>query len=330
MSALYQVTPKKQGSFDVFELRDDRQDVSCLICPAAGNFIFSLLKGGQEFIFCQSLEAYAAERPLSGIPFLAPWANRISGNAYSFQDKTYALDPSLGNLRLDPHGQASHGLLLKTSLWELEQAVAGESGAQLVTRLDFSKVEGGLEQFPFDHRYRTIFRLERGALTVQTSVTNTGTGDMPVAFGYHPYFSLRGAGRAQWAVTIPAGHLRKLNVNFVPTGELEARETLARGEWVNVGDTVLDHAFTDLSRDSQGYCRFALRGPGRSLDVDFGPAYSESILFSPAGKEFLCIEPMTAPTDAFNLRARGLYPELKVIGPGQSLQADFRMTPLLP
>ena len=45
----------------------------------------------------------------------------------------------------------------------------------------------------------------------------------------------------------------------------------------------------------------------------FGPKYTVAVIYAPPGKEFICFEPMSAITDAFNLAQRGIYKELQSI-----------------
>ena len=56
------------------------------------------------------------------------------------------------------------------------------------------------------------------------------------------------------------------------------------------------------------------------LTVEFLGGYSYAQVFAPAGQEFICFEPMTAPTNALN-SGDGLT----VLGPGESYRAAFRI-----
>jgi aldose 1-epimerase len=47
------------------------------------------------------------------------------------------------------------------------------------------------------------------------------------------------------------------------------------------------------------------------------------VLYAPPGKPFLCFEPMTAITNAFNLAQEGKYDELQEVGPGESWEERF-------
>ena len=83
-------------------------------------------------------------------------------------------------------------------------------------------------------------------------------------------------------------------------------------------DQFLDHVFGDLERDQDGWARFHVRGTSERLTVAFGPTYSTAVVYAPTGdgQSFICFEPMSGITNAFNLSHRGTYADLPEIPPG--------------
>ena len=57
---------------------------------------------------------------------------------------------------------------------------------------------------------------------------------------------------------------------------------------------------------------------GRRLSVTFDEGFDWAQVYAPPGKDFICFEPMTAPTDALN-SGEGL----QVLEPGQRHRARF-------
>ena len=91
------------------------------------------------------------------------------------------------------------------------------------------------------------------------------------------------------------------------------------------GDTVLDHAFTDLVRDPDGRARVALRSPagtgvGLWADEHFSwlQAYTGDDQPPDTARTALAVEPMTAPPDAFNSGD-----DLVVLDPGATFSAGW-------
>ena len=66
---------------------------------------------------------------------------------------------------------------------------------------------------------------------------------------------------------------------------------------------------------------FALAGGGRRLELAFLEGYPYAQVFAPPGKDFVCFEPMTAPTNALR-SGHGLV----LLAPGAAHAAAFRIS----
>jgi aldose 1-epimerase len=130
-------------------------------------------------------------------------------------------------------------------------------------------------------------------------------------FGYHPYLRLPGAPRAAWEVTLPVRSHSELDERGIPTGAT-TNVTVPPGP---LDDRVYDDLFPRLDDEPV----FALEGAGRRLEVRFEQGYPVAQMYAPKGEEFICFEPMTAPTDAL---ARG-GGDLRLAQPGSEFTARF-------
>lgn len=230
---------------------------------------------------------------LAGNPLLSPWANRIDGLSYRANGKTYRLNPDLGNLRLDANRNPIHGLVTFTRLWQLKEVAANNDEAFVRMELDCSREPDWLAQFPFPHRLSITYRLTPGTLEVVTEVENLASEPMPLAIGYHPYFQITDAPRDEWEVTIPARDVLLLSPQLIPTGERSANP-YAPG--TRLKGIVLDTVFGNLPEQAT----FRVKGKSQTIDVVYGKDYTIGVVYAPAGQNFICFEPMTAPTNAFN------------------------------
>ena len=69
-----------------------------------------------------NMQEYKAGRGLSGIPFLAPWANRLDEPAFYANGKKYSFNLDLGNVRPGAQNHPIHGFLTDASQWEVVEA----------------------------------------------------------------------------------------------------------------------------------------------------------------------------------------------------------------
>ena len=64
-----------------------------------------------------------------------------------------------------------------------------------------------------------------------------------------------------------------------------------------LGDYELDDVFGDLERDRDGRATMSVTGQKQRLDIVLGSNYRSVVIWSPKGRDFVCIEPMAGITD---------------------------------
>ena len=321
---------------DVVRLEDSGGQTVVSILSSVGNTAFEMKVKGQNVLRWPyaTLEEFKSRPALNGLPFLAPWANRLDEQAFYASGKRYAFDMTLGNVR----GTVPiHGFLSQTSDWRILDVNADGKSAWVKSRLDFFRQPNWMKQFPFAHTIDITHRLQDGALQVETSVANLSTEPMPVAIGFHPYFQVTDSTREQWTISVPARRHWILAPTKIPTGEAEPIERfMPNPRAVALKDYDLDDVFSDLVRDDRGRATITLTGKQQKLDVSVGPNWRSLVVYSPnpaganpaAGNpNFICFEPMAGITDAMNLAYRGLYKELQYIKPGGTWQESFWIRP---
>jgi galactose mutarotase-like enzyme len=155
-------------------------------------------------------------------------------------------------------------------------------------------------------------RLDATGLEIGTTVRATGSVAVPIAFGFHPYLRLPGVDRRAWEIALPARRYLELDERSIPTG----RAKLAPATVLTLGERSFDDGFDALATGA----RFTARAPARSVTVTLVKGYRAAQVFSPADAQFICFEPMTAPTNA--LRSGD---GLRAVAPGDSFTAVFRI-----
>jgi len=278
------------AEFERITLRDPSSALTAAFVPGAGMIGSSLADDGVEFLGQRrGLDAYVADGKTMGIPILYPWANRLSGTDYTVAGTSVDLAGAPG-VRTDPHGAPMHGVLAAHPGWQISDLSADSA----VATLDFGTPEL-LAAFPFPHVLTQRITLSDRTLTIATTI-DPGQGQVPLCFGYHPYFTIPDVPREEWELTTPAMRHLPVDDRGLPTGAHDAWAAQS----APLADRVLDDGFDEVAPESV----FAISGGGRRIEVTFEQGYPAAQLFAPAGDALVAIEPMAAPTDALR---RGGY-----------------------
>ena len=255
----------------------------------------------------EDLRAAAAKGSTAGIPLLHPWANRLAGTRYRAARREVKLDPSSPFLHLDEHGLPMHGVPWALLSWKLAEATQDA----LVARLDWTTSDL-LAVFPFRHELEIAATIRADGLMLETTLVASIDGPVPVSFGFHPYFGLPDLPRAEWRLELPAMQRLVLDQRGIPTGEEEAFD----GFDAQLGESTFDDCFALQGGSSS----LSLAGAGRRITVEFIAGFPYAQIFAPKGKDYVALEPMTAPTNAL---ASGSG--LNLVEPGAEFRSAFRI-----
>jgi aldose 1-epimerase len=277
--------------------------------PGAGLVCESLVHDNDELLDQgHGLQAYAQRGKTMGIPLLYPWANRLHARTYDAAGKSVTLPDPDGRYALDPAGLPIHGALPGLMQWDVIEAGADRLHAVLRWH-----DEALLSIFPYRHSVELQAAVSEGDLRLQTTVVADGEQAVPVAFGYHPYLTLPGSDRSGWQVDLGASSRLALDDRMIPTGE---RTELHERDFL-LADSSWDDGLADLSTPAQ----FLVGDGERELSVTFEQGYDWAQVYAPPGQDFICFEPMTAPTDALS-SGTGLH----IVAPGETYAAAFTIS----
>ena len=202
---------------------------------------------------------------------MAPFAGRIRDGRFPFRDRLYDVP-----LSLPPN--AIHGTVLDRR-WEVTARSA--EGVEFTTDLG--------PDWPFRGRVVQAIVLVPGGMELVLRLE--ADEPMPVVLGWHPWFR-RSVGGASAQLAFEAHSMYLRGPDGLPTGSIGAPTP---GPW--------DDAFADLVTPPR------LTWPG-VLELDVRSTAPFWVVFDERD-DALCVEPQTAPPDAFNLAwAAGVEPPI--------------------
>jgi aldose 1-epimerase len=261
------------------------RDLEACFLPSFGMLGISLRHKGVEILRrLDDLKGAAAKGSTAGIPFLYPWANRLSATQYKKAGPEVVLDPKSPLLHFDANGLPIHGVPWSHLAWR----VIERSAEHVTAGLDWSAPEL-LAIFPYRHQLAMRASLQPDGLTIETAVL-AGDKPVPVSFGFHPYIGLPELPRAEWRLTLPAMRRLELDARGIPTG----KETSFDGLDTLLGERAFDDGFALLDERAT----LSISGGGRRISVDLVEGFTHTQVYAPKDKDFIALEPMTAPTNA--------------------------------
>lgn len=245
---------------------------------------------------------------------LAPWPNRIVDGRYTQDGVTHQL-----SLTEPDRGHALHGLAGWLDFIALEEPSA-ESPSRVVLASTIEPQTG----YPYRLQLRVEYTLDADGLRTTMMARNVGPDSAPYGTGPHPYL-IAGEGTVDdWTLTLPAERvLTVTDERLIPIG---LADVATEGDGALdfrtprvVGGTMIDHAFTGLSRDEDGIAEVRLTarsGTGVAMRWSTGCRWVQLYTADQPDAAFnrgsLAVEPMTCPPDAFNSGT-----DLIMLKPGQ-------------
>jgi galactose mutarotase-like enzyme len=292
-------------------LREEETALEATFVPGAGMLCCSLRHRGEELLAQNAgVSAYAQQGKTMGIPLLYPWANRLAGSQYRVGARSVRIPHDPARVRFDARGLPIHGVIGGLLTWQLTRAPDRERSS-LAARLSWSDSRPELfALFPFRHDLHYRARLRDSRLEIELTVHACGADAVPLSFGFHPYLSPPGAPRERWLIELPAMRALALDARQIPTGPAQ---TLALQRF-ELDGRELDDGFDTVPEPA----RFSVAGAGRRIELTLLQGYPCAQVFAPRTGQFICFEPMSAPTNA--LRSDD---GLRLLAPGERHLARF-------
>jgi aldose 1-epimerase len=231
---------------------------------------------------------------------LSPYACRIKDAKYAFGEKNYQLQ------KYSSHNHALHGLIFDAG-FSITNHYGNETAASVTLDYEYNNTNTG---YPFCYKCSVEYKLSAGnTLTIITTVTNADEKLMPLADGWHPYFTL-GDSINDYQLEFQSKEMLEFDEDLIPTGKLLPFQEF--GSLKDIRTMFLDNCFTLNFAECQPMC--VLRNPARKVQVEFRPSASYPYLqiYTPEHRKSIAIENLSAPPDAFN---NGI--DLKVLEPNE-------------
>jgi galactose mutarotase-like enzyme len=259
---------RRAGAIPQLALIDRESNSEALLAPERGGMLSRWRCGGREVLFLDEATFLDKSKNVrGGNPVLFPTPGKLEGDAWSRGGQRGALKQ---------HGFA------RTSAWSEEGTGVD---ARAWAKIALASSPATLADYPWPFRSELTYAVQGRSLRIEIRVQNTGSTRMPFGFGFHPYFAVPQAAKAAARV-----------------------ETRATRAWDNAGKKEialsgidLTAAEVDLHLRDHGSTQSALSFDGARIELLGSPEFAQWVVWTLAGKDFVCLEPWTGPGNALNM-----------------------------
>lgn len=247
--------------------------------------------------------AEVTARPGSRFAIMVPFAGRIADARYTFDGQPQDLQPGVvGAERASRHG------FVRDATFDVTALSSDENGAQVTLTTTSIRPQPG---YPHAIDLSITFTLNAGGITLEASMRNVGDSLAPCFFGWHPYFRLAASSVDGWQLQIPAQTLIRSDADLIALSGAAAYVSLDDAPALDfreprlVGDSILDHEYTDLYAEADGRIRTRLRDPASGLGMAVWQESGVMHAFtadtaSRDARRAVALEPMECMANAFN------------------------------
>jgi galactose mutarotase-like enzyme len=273
---MYYVKSEVSRNYSIYELIDTTTHSWVKVAPERGGIIFSYGVEGEEVLYLNEETFYHADQNVrGGIPILFPISGQLAGGTYEWEGKTYTM--------------SNHGFA-RNAAWEVVETDT-TNRASLTIKLTSN--EQTKKAYPFDFEVVYNYSIEKGKLTIDQEYKNTGETAIPMYPGFHPYFKTREKHlRYETDATKYYDYNDGIIKNF--TGSIDLTS-------LKESVMLLDATQTSIS----------FQPPARSkpIKLSYGKEFKYIVIWTEAGKEFICVEPWMAKTGELNVKKELIFIE---------------------
>lgn len=239
---------------------------------------------------------------------LSPFVCRMKHGKYRFENKNYTVQKHF------LAGHAIHGLLYD-AVFKIAGTESADDHAGVTMEYDYEGTDPG---YPFPYKMIIHWKLEAAnKLSASTTLTHQNQTNIPVADGWHPYFTLGGS-VDDCSLQFDSDCQLEYDAELLPTGKKFTDNRFTNG--ISLRGIELDNSF-ELDKNIAAKC--VLENDQFRLTIAPGKEYPLLQIYIPPHRNSIAIENLSGAPDNFNNRM-GLI--LLAPGEGKTFTTSYVVT----
>jgi galactose mutarotase-like enzyme len=259
---------QKQNQYLTYCLKDEEADAYLEVVPARGGIITRWQICGEDILY---LDRERFKEPnlsvRGGVPILFPICGNLPDNTYQHQVRNYTLKQ---------HGFA------RDLPWQVSKQ-STETAASLTLELNSNPATR--QVYPFDFQLIFTYQLQGNSLKIHQKVINLSPEKMPFSIGFHPYFQVTDKTRLSFDIPSSQYLDQRSKTLHSYSGHFD----------FNLEE--IDAAFPQITRHQSS---FSDSYHQRQIILGYDDLYTTIVFWTLKDKNYICLEPWSAPRNALN------------------------------
>ena len=236
---------------------------------------------------------------------MLPFCGRIRGGTFVYWGITRKMKKNQAGISDPIHGDG----------WKSAWQVTEKTNSSATLKMSHDKENG----FPFSYDAEVTYTLTSNSLSVQLKITNNAILPMPCGMGIHPFF----VKTKDMELTFPTKMVWAHESDPIFDRPYPTPEAWQFGDGKALKTSVFDTCFGGFDGKA------TLTYPTEKYEVKMtaDEQFGHIVLYTPKGKNFVCLEPCTNASNAFNLASNGVIGTgIKSIGKDQSVIGNITLS----
>ena len=236
---------------------------------------------------------------------MLPFCGRIRGGSFVYWGITRKMKKNQAGISDPIHGDG----------WKSVWQVVEQTTSSATLKMSHDKENG----FPFSYDAEVVYTLMQNSLSIQLKITNNAILPMPCGMGIHPFF----VKTKDMELKFPTKMVWAHEADPIFDRPYPTPDAWQFAEGKALKGTVFDTCFGGFNE------RASLIYPTEKYTVEMtaDEQFGHIVLYTPKGKNFVCLEPCTNASNAFNLAANGVIGTgIKSIGKDQSVIGNITLS----
>ncbi|NCS58611.1 MAG: aldose epimerase [Microcystis aeruginosa G11-04] len=259
---------QNQNQYLTYCLKDEEADAYLEVVPARGGIITRWQICGEDILYLDRERfKYPNLSVRGGVPILFPICGNLPDNTYQHQGRNYTLKQ---------HGFA------RDLPWQVSKQ-STETAASLT--LELNSNPSTRQVYPFDFQLIFTYQLQGNSLKIHQKVINLSPEKMPFSIGLHPYFQVTDKTRLSFDIPSSQYLDQRSKTLHSYSGHFD----------FNLEE--IDAAFPQITRHQSS---FSDSYHQRQIILGYDDLYTTIVFWTLKDKNYICLEPWSAPRNALN------------------------------